>query len=107
LRGIASEDIACRALQDRGLAIRERRLRTPFAEVDILAYDPAAEIFVLIEVKTARAAAWNDVPIGKRQRARLRRARSWIERELGAPIAAELALVARDGTVAWAFDFLC
>lgn len=48
--GILGEDLACRELQRRGYAILERRYRTRYGEIDIIARDGACLVF--IEVKT-------------------------------------------------------
>ena len=48
--GISGEDVACAELQRRGYAIRERRYRTRFGEIDIIANDGTTIVFV--EVKT-------------------------------------------------------
>src|SRR5690349_20415531 len=48
--GISGEDVACAELQRRGYAIRERRYRTRFGEIDIIAIDGTTIVFV--EVKT-------------------------------------------------------
>jgi putative endonuclease len=47
---MAGEDAACRELQRRGYAIIERRYRTRFGEIDIIARDGETTVFV--EVKT-------------------------------------------------------
>lgn len=52
LLGLVGEDLAARALQDRGYAILERRYRTNRGEIDIVAQD--GETLVFVEVK-ARA----------------------------------------------------
>jgi putative endonuclease len=48
--GISGEDLACAELVRRGYAIVERRYRTRFGEIDIIAKDEATIVFV--EVKT-------------------------------------------------------
>ena len=48
--GISGEDLACAELRGRGYAILERRYRTRFGEIDIIARDGSTVVFV--EVKT-------------------------------------------------------
>src|SRR5215510_9386483 len=48
--GISGEDLACAELLRRGYAIVERRYRTRFGEIDIIAKDGSTIVFV--EVKT-------------------------------------------------------
>ena len=48
--GISGEDLACAELRRRGYAILERRYRTRFGEIDIIARDGGTIVFV--EVKT-------------------------------------------------------
>lgn len=48
--GKSGEDVACEELRRRGYAILERRYRTRFGEIDIIARDGPTTVFV--EVKT-------------------------------------------------------
>jgi len=48
--GLSGEDLACAELRRRGYAIVERRYRTRFGEIDIVARD--RETWVFVEVKT-------------------------------------------------------
>ena len=52
--GETGEDLACAELERRGYAVLERRYRTRLGEIDIVALDGAALVFV--EVKTRRTA---------------------------------------------------
>ena len=106
-RGLRSEDIVCELLVAHERIIVARRLRTPFAEVDIVATDRTRERYLMVEVKTQCAAPWSDGIIARAQMKRLRRAREWLECEHRRPVAAALALVSREGRVRWAADFLC
>lgn len=58
--GQLGEDRAVRALLERGFVILGRRVRTPFAEVDVLARD--GDDLVCVEVKTAR---FEPIPVPK------------------------------------------
>lgn len=49
--GISGEDLACGELQRRGYAILERRYRTRFGEIDIIARDEACVVFVEVKAR--------------------------------------------------------
>lgn len=49
--GIVGEEIAARALVSRGYAILERRYRTDYGEIDIVAEDGDAIVFVEVRAK--------------------------------------------------------
>jgi putative endonuclease len=56
--GILGEDLACRELQRRGYEILERRYRTRFGEIDIVAREGGYTVFV--EVKTREGDEFGD-----------------------------------------------
>src|SRR5690349_12738111 len=58
LLGIVGENIACAELQQRGYAILERRYRTRYGEIDIVARDGGWTVFV--EVKTRDGSDYGD-----------------------------------------------
>ena len=68
--GLAGEELACRHLQQRGYAILARNFRCRSGELDVVARDGAATVFV--EVKERRGASHGDgqdaVTFGKRRR---------------------------------------
>ena len=72
--GYRGERAAARYLRKKGFRIIQRRLRTPLAEIDIIAVDNRTVVFV--EVKTRRSAAQGRPAqsIRASQRARLTRA---------------------------------
>ena len=49
--GISGENLACAELQRRGYAILERRYRTRFGEIDIIARDGATIVFVEVKAR--------------------------------------------------------
>lgn len=49
--GISGEDLACAELQRRGYAIVERRYRTRFGEIDIIAKDGVTIVFVEVKAR--------------------------------------------------------
>ena len=53
--GKAGEDLACRELRRRGYAILARRFRTRFGEIDIVATDGDALVFVEVKARSSAA----------------------------------------------------
>ena len=58
LLGILGENIACAELEQRGYAILDRRYRTRYGEIDIVARDGDCTVFV--EVKTRDGSDFGD-----------------------------------------------
>lgn len=97
--GRLGEELAARALRRAGWRVLARRLRTPWAEVDLVAVDERGEL-VCVEVKAARLPAvprpngralprieWRWAPGARVDRERLRRlagAARWLEDRTGA-----------------------
>ena len=66
--GRAAEDLAARMLEDRGLRILGRNLRTGSGEIDILALDGITLAVVEVRLRAAHhAAAWRSVGRDKRR----------------------------------------
>ena len=49
--GISGEDLACAELERRGYAVLERRYRTRFGEIDIIASDRGTIVFVEVKAR--------------------------------------------------------
>jgi putative endonuclease len=49
--GISGEDLACAELQRRGYVIVERRYRTRFGEIDIVAKDGPTTVFIEVKAR--------------------------------------------------------
>lgn len=88
--GAFGESLAAEHLARRGFRILERNYRTPWGELDIIAFDGRTLAFC--EVKTRRLTARGGTPfdaIGKLKRDRVRRmAGSWLRERSGRPLAA-------------------
>ena len=84
--GKQGEDLACRELRRRGYAILARRYRTKFGEIDVIARDHGALVFV--EVKTRRSAGFGGATAAVgfyKQRRLINMARSYLMGIRGTP----------------------
>jgi Holliday junction resolvase-like predicted endonuclease len=77
------------------------RLRTPYAELDLVF--ETREGFTVIEVKSVGADLWGRPPLTRSQRIRLERARFWLESRARAKVRLLLACVTESGVIAY-FD---
>ncbi len=96
--GARAEDYVAGQLEQRGWLLHGRNLRTPYAEVDLLASsDGAPPSLVVVEVKARHPLAWlrGEELLRPRQRARLGRALLWLVRHhhWGGPRRVDLACV--------------
>jgi putative endonuclease len=94
--GRRGEQFAAEHLRDRGFTVIERNARTRFGEIDVVAFDRRALVFVEVKTRCLRGVGHVDRPderplagLGARQRARLRRlATAWLaDRERPRPYA--------------------
>ncbi|WP_369827202.1 YraN family protein [Gluconobacter sp. DsW_056] len=74
--GLDAENIAARLLEERGLTILARRLRTPYGELDLLATD--SEWLIAVEVKQRRSLRESASCLTVRQSKRLMEAFEYI-----------------------------
>lgn len=82
LRGDETERFAIAWLRTRGYLLVARRLKTPYAEIDLLIRNPVSKEWLVVEVKSS---LWPDglaLGLSRKQRARLWRASLWIQDEL-------------------------
>ena len=68
-RGVAAEQAACAALERDGWTVLARRLRTPAAEIDLVAERDG--LLAIVEVKARASLAEAAASLGARQRLRL------------------------------------
>ncbi|WP_216378870.1 YraN family protein [Arcanobacterium phocae] len=99
--GAWGEETASRYVQSRGWAVLDRNWRSPAGELDIVAYDPARDALVAIEVKTRRCVRYGapEEAVTRQKIERIRRAFGhWqhIQRRRAARIAIDvIAITAR------------
>ena len=56
--GIAGEELAVERLQREGMQVLEQRWKDHVYEIDIIAFDPATDEIVFVEVKTRASGSW-------------------------------------------------
>ena len=96
-RGDKAEQRVCEEMQRRGYRLVRRRLHTPYAEVDLVMASLAE--YLLIEVKTIGHPAFLQNRIGRAQKARLERAREYLEAKTRAPVRLLWAFVSSEGRI--------
>jgi Holliday junction resolvase-like predicted endonuclease len=98
--------VACDRESRSNERLAAHRLRSPFAEIDLLfeTRTPAgAQSFVIVEVKSVDRDLWGRPPLTRPQRLRLERARFWLESRAKVPVRLVLACVTADGRITY-FD---
>lgn len=81
-RGEETELLAIKWLVARGFQVISRRLRTPYAEVDLLIRNSSSKEWLVVEVKSSLWPDGQALGLSQRQRARLWRASRWLEDEI-------------------------
>ncbi|MCM2282549.1 MAG: YraN family protein, partial [Bdellovibrionaceae bacterium] len=106
IRGLCSEFLVARAAwSERGWRLRAHRLRTPFAEIDLIFETPERQLHA-VEVKSLGPLGLLEFRVSLRQRARLLGVREWLEVRSGAPTSMDLAVVSHEDEIHWFPDFL-
>ena len=79
----AAEGWAADRLAGQGWELLRCNLRTPYGEIDLLAFD-AERVLVAVEVKARHPLSWaqDEEALRPRQRRRLARALSWVARQM-------------------------
>lgn len=91
--GLVAEEYVAAALAARGWMVLARNLRTPYAEVDLLAQDPRGAL-VIVEVKSRHPLSFlaGEDHLNFRQRRRLESALLWLAGRHPAPAGLRLDL---------------
>ncbi len=107
--GLTAEDRVAADLARRGWILLARNLRTPYAEVDLLAADPRG-VMVLVEVKARHPLSFlsGEDHLGPRQRRRLEGALLWLAGQRAAPQGwrLDLAIVQQSGGQIFGWELL-
>jgi|GEM_PF-564696 len=98
LLGLAAEQRAEDYFQKKGLQLRYRRWKTPFAEVDLVFQGPRHQDLLLVEVKRRSNLIFQKPLLSQRQIRRLRRAAHWLI-EAGWRVRLAFVLVLPDDSV--------
>ena len=96
-RGLECEALIEKFLVRLGFELFSNRLRTPFAEVDLV-FTKNKKVY-LIEVKSLGCLDFSLVRISKIQKARLLRARLWLESLWASEVTLAFAYVLKDGAI--------
>lgn len=97
-RGLASEEHAILHYQSLGCELLGQRVKTPFAEVDLLFKTPHGHL-LMVEVKTTNVSEFQMSRITKKQRARLERALIFMAERWDLPVEIHWAFVTKEGQV--------
>lgn len=97
-RGLDSEQYVLNYYHQKGYQILAQRLKTPFAEVDLLFRSPEGHI-LMVEVKTANLQTYQVHRISWKQKARLIRALQFLAARFEALVEVHWAFVTKDGAV--------
>lgn len=97
-RGLDSEKKVQEYYQARGFKLLKHRLKTPFAEVDLLLQSKNGDV-VLVEVKSANVEDFQIFRITPKQKKRLERALIFLSEYLDCPVGLNWAFVNKFGEV--------
>ncbi|WP_413612195.1 YraN family protein [Bdellovibrio sp. HCB-110] len=97
-RGLDSEKHVQKFYERKGYELLGQRVKTPFAEVDLIFKTPEGHA-LMVEVKTANLADFQPHRISKKQKARLTRALQFLAERLDSLVVAHWAFVTKDGVV--------
>jgi Holliday junction resolvase-like predicted endonuclease len=104
MRGLTSELIVGQYFKNLGYEILHERLRTKFAEIDLVVKNH--EEVILVEVKSNSSAEWVRVRVSQRQKKKLRLALRYMQTQFSLPVSLHLATVTKDGEIQIYADFL-
>lgn len=104
-RGLECEARVESFLRAKGFKTLAQRLKTPFAELDLIMQSPTGEVW-MIEVKSCISPAWWQHRVGQRQKQRLLQALQFLTNTCSTPHHAVLAIVGPNDEVELIEDFL-
>ncbi|ASD65451.1 hypothetical protein B9G79_08580 [Bdellovibrio bacteriovorus] len=84
--------------QLKGYQLLGQRVRTPFAEVDLL-FKTSRQTLLMVEVKTTNLSDFQPFRISKKQKARLVRAMLFLASRWDIPVEVHWAFVTKDGQI--------
>lgn len=97
-RGLQSENHVLKYYQQKNYTLLGQRVKTPFAEVDLLFRTPQGHL-LMVEVKTANLSAFQSFRISQRQKARLLRALQFLAARWDMLVEVHWAFVTKEGEI--------
>lgn len=97
-RGLESEKYVQKYYEKRGYELLAQRLKTPFAEVDLIFKTPEGHA-LMVEVKTTNLSEFQNFRISQRQKNRLIRALQFLTARLDSLVEVHWAFVTKEGDV--------
>lgn len=97
-RGLDSEDVVRKFYERQGYELLAQRLRTPFAEIDLLFKTEVGHV-LMVEVKTSNISDFQPHRISKKQKERQKRALLYLTSQLECLVEVHWAFVTKAGDV--------
>ncbi|WP_415063723.1 YraN family protein [Bdellovibrio sp.] len=97
-RGLDSEKHVQKFYEEKGYKLLEQRLKTPFAEIDLIFKTPEGHA-LMVEVKTTNLSEFQNYRISRKQKARLLRALQFLTNRLDSLVEVHWAFVTKEGVV--------
>jgi putative endonuclease len=97
-RGLESEEFVKDHYRKKNYKLKAQRVRTPFAEVDLIFESPAKEL-LMVEVKSVNIADFAAFRISQKQKQRLIRAMIFLAEKFARPVEVHWAFVTGDGEI--------
>jgi putative endonuclease len=98
-RGVQSEEFVSKYYLNRNYQLLKRRVKTPFAEIDLLFRTPDRKNLLMVEVKTANQATFYNARISPRQKFRLKGAAVFLAARFNCLVEVHWAFVTRFGEI--------
>ncbi|MFM6929570.1 MAG: YraN family protein [Bdellovibrio sp.] len=98
-RGLNSEKFVQQHYEKKKYHLLKQRLKTPFAEVDLLFRSPDGRHLLLVEVKTANQGTFYGARVSSRQKYRLLGAASFLAERYKTLVEVHWAFVTKNGEV--------
>ena len=97
IKGLKSEKIVLQFLIKNGWSLTSQRLKTPYAEIDLLVCKD--DLYKVVEVKSINNEEFLEYRLNYKQKARLKKAIEYLIRELDKVVFFELAIVNSQGQI--------
>lgn len=97
-RGLLSEDRVAAYYQKKSYRLIEQRVKTPFAELDLLFRTPEGHLLI-VEVKTANLSSFYNYKVTPRQKIRLLRAVQFLAERFSTLVEIHWAFVTKEGEI--------